>query len=670
MGIMRANLKKIIMNNKIILLINVLLVLVLIAFIYSNPINNIRDYHVEKSQDIIGEYSIYDKQNIIQTFECNDDGINGIEIPVTTSYGKQYGVFSVTLTSEEGALIQQWTTEKRCISTDYGMSYRLDNNLVKGNRYNLIIEAKELDRPNALGVETEQNTVKADESISYIVCLYDEQVEDNHIAIALYTSKPNVFAYISIILIFVAVNYCWFRRDKVIESCSVLIMLILGFIMLMTIASSAGPDEDYHYYTSIMMSNVLLGHDNLAEVEKEYKYDYDTHLNTNNNFNREFDRLLDRGSIDDSRAAVNAGVRISKMLYPVSHIIPATGFTIGRLLKLNGVQVYMLARLFNLIGYIIMIQMALRILPKYKELLFVYAINPMAMQQATSLSYDALINGLSIVFVVIILAHIINNEQITWKDILLLTLLIVAFGPIKPVYIAHVLFVLVAPLSLFNNKKDKAIKILFIAATVAVVMIITSKATPFINGLCLPEVNKYQEMNTVVDSTIVEKIIYAPEKYSAIDVIKSPLKFAGIFIRSINKDFVIRFEEMFGFNPSYEIYTFEYVILIYVVALFMSLFNEEDEGNYFLSKRYKIATFIIALIEIALVVCAGFLMTNYGSNYIQGLQGRYFIPCVFILLFAIKSNKISIQASRFKVLMLVFITYLANIIALMSQIVY
>lgn len=655
-------------KNRVILLVNIIFILTALVLVLTTPFDSIRDYHVERSKDLPNEYSVYDNQVIVQTFKCNVVGVNEIEIPITTSYGKQFGTFTVSLTDVKGEMIQQWKTEKRLISTDYGIAYELDKSLKKGETYNLIIEASELDRPNALGVLTESNDTKIDEDISYIVCLYGEPV-DNHIAIALYTSKPNIFAYISLILILLAINYCWFYKDIRIEKFSVPIMLILGLIMLLIIAPSAGPDEDYHYYTSVMMSNIMLGHDNVAEIEKEYTYDYETHLNSNNNFNRVYENLFRIDNINAADSSLDAGVRISKMQYPLSHIIPAIGITVARILHFNSIQAYTLARLFNLLVYIIIIQLALSIIPKYKEIMFVFAINPMAMQQATSLSYDALINSMSILFVSIIIAHLLNESQITWKDVGILTIIIIMFGPIKPVYIAHVLLVLILPLVVYKGKMDKTTKFVSMALVVLLAMFIVSKATPLLNGLNISSAETNSVVSAEIENQVVEKIIYNPEKYSALDVMRAPVKFAGILVRSLHEHFIIRFEEMFGYNPSYEVYTFEPMIFVYAIALLMCIYNDESD-SVCLNNKIRIGISMAALIESGLVICAGFLMTNYGSNFIQGVQGRYFIPCLFLLLLSIKSDKVIIKASRFSICILVMTVYLYNIVALMSQIVY
>mgnify|MGYP007101951392 CR=1 FL=1 len=75
-------------------------------------------------------------------------------------------------------------------------------------------------------------------------------------------------------------------------------IFLLGLIMLVIFSPGSGPDEDYHYNTSLALSNVLLGRDNISEVEQEYVFDYDRFINANTNFVKVYSELFDFDEID------------------------------------------------------------------------------------------------------------------------------------------------------------------------------------------------------------------------------------------------------------------------------------------------------------------------------------------------------------------------------------
>ena len=147
------------------------------------------------------------------------------------------------------------------------------------------------------------------------------------------------------------------------------------------------------------------------------------------------------------------------LYYPIIYLAPSIGITIGRLMKLNFIQLYYLGRCFNLFAYIFLILIALKITPKYKELMLLIASLPMCLHQAVSYSYDVVINGMSFVFVAYTFLLIYREDGVTWKDALVLVAIGGILCPGKLVYIVLLGFLFIIPKEKFRDLKDRKKKL-------------------------------------------------------------------------------------------------------------------------------------------------------------------------------------------------------------------
>lgn len=84
-------------------------------------------------------------------------------------------------------------------------------------------------------------------------------------------------------------------------------------------------------------------------------------------------------------------------------------------------------------------------------------------------------------------------------------------------------------------------------------------------------------------------------------------------------------------------------ILPYLILLIIAGMRKDDEPIY-LSKKMKIYLCSLAVLGIGFA-CAGMLLswTPISYDWIEGVQGRYFLPFVILLLLSIRSNRITIN---------------------------
>lgn len=119
----------------------------------------------------------------------------------------------------------------------------------------------------------------------------------------------------------------------------------------------------------------------------------------------------------------------------IKHLPATVGLCLGVLLGLPTFWTLELAELFAMTGYLVVCWIAIRTMPTKKEILMLFMALPMVIQQVSCLSYDAVLIPLCFLFIAYICNMYNREDVITWKDLLLCTLIFLVICYIKPPYI-------------------------------------------------------------------------------------------------------------------------------------------------------------------------------------------------------------------------------------------
>lgn len=141
----------------------------------------------------------------------------------------------------------------------------------------------------------------------------------------------------------------------------------------------------------------------------------------------------------------------------IGFLASALGIKVADIFTNSPGIIFYMGRIFATLFSIFVIYKALRIAPKYKELLLLVATIPMFIQQMCSYSYDAALNTFSILAMAILL-KLIYDKEANWKIYTCLLFLCGIFiVNIKILYLPIFLFLLFVPNEKFNRKIDKYI---------------------------------------------------------------------------------------------------------------------------------------------------------------------------------------------------------------------
>ena len=414
--------------------------------------------------------------------------------------------------------------------------------------------------------------------------------------------------------------------------------VIFGIAFSLLIPLRTVPDEPLHIAQAYSISNQLMGtkvniNGSVAERSDDFtNYEYTDHYSWDL-YVKYWKSLL---SPIENETMVPTGQKEISTRYP--YVLAALGITIGRLFHAGTGITLNLGRLFNLLFFAACGALALKLIPFGRELLFVILLLPMTIQQGMSFSYDVMVMALSFLITALFIrdnmSENLTKKQIV-KSVVIQFILAALIFPIKSH--AYVLFFLLPVYTLihhFLNAETKrkiliAVRIFLLLAVVAGIIfwIFTALHPSFI-----PEKTSY--------------VAWAKEDgYTLSYVLHHQLKIMYAMFLTLNYKFDYYFvTTVIGTAlgpltlplPN----SLNYVFLVLLVLA--SLHNRDQEIK--LSRNIKILFFWIFIVTV-LAIFLGMIIawTPISSNYVLGIQGRYFLPVLFMAWILLDSPKVTIS---------------------------
>jgi len=322
------------------------------------------------------------------------------------------------------------------------------------------------------------------------------------------------------------------------------------------------------------------------------------------------------------------------LYYPIEHLPQSLGVTIARLIGLSFFGAFYLGRLFNLVFYVLCVAFAIKLVGAFKLPLFIIGILPMSLQQAASLSSDAFLNGMSLLFIAYTISCIYERDIVRWRDYIALIVIGVLVAPAKAVYFPLVFLVLLI------SKRWKEVygrKAWLITASIALVavasaLIFYGTRTADIAGVSGPVANWEGGYNYTISFALAY-----------------PIETIVIFLRTFYHWHRILILEVFGMHLSgMSIFVpLRYIYMLMLICVASAFFGKRDEWHATIKER--IVYFVISGIVVVLVFASMFFgWTSDWHDVILGLQGRYFIPLLPLALLIIRTKKLLIPFNAFR----------------------
>lgn len=425
----------------------------------------------------------------------------------------------------------------------------------------------------------------------------------------------------------------------------------LGMMFLNVMPGLSAPDEVSHYITSYRMSNRLLGKPDLSsdlglveiragDFPLEDLYGVKTLFDPDD---VEETPVILGNPVDQSTyvtirnwdAVYPAEDRLVSSALPdirttpAGHIVPAIGFSIARILGLNAPALVFCGRLANLLFFLFFTAAAIRLLPFGKEVMAGTALLPMTLHLAASLSYDVLLLAAIFLFTAEVLSLAYGNRKGSLADVLLLCVLAAAFGPCKLVYSLVTLLVFLIPAEKLGGKGRKA-------ALGAAVLGCAAAALFLVNASIIHSYAATEAGTAAVRAT-------NEAGYSVSELLHRPM----FIFQMLRNTFAFQGDELHlgmigmwlgNMDPLLGV---PYIaVQLFSLGLLLLALKQPGETAVMPVWARLWSLGIAALVVLAL--CGAMLVswTTRSAVVIEGLQGRYFLPILPLILFTFKNDKI------------------------------
>lgn len=314
----------------------------------------------------------------------------------------------------------------------------------------------------------------------------------------------------------------------------------------------------------------------------------------------------------------------TKLYSPIQYFPQVIGVTAGRIISDNIVVIGMCGRIAGYIFWVALCAYAIKIVPNKKIFFLIICLLPVNLFSAICISGDTVTNAVCTLFIAIIYRKLYLKEKITKKDKFILIFLSCMISLCKIVYLPFVFLVLLLKIDNFKNKKELMKFIILLI----VISILVGMAWFIIGSINLANSNTASK----------EQLKF---------ILINPIEYIIIILRTIvSKGDYFIYQLSTGNELMCHAKTTIYPIISYVftVVLLISLFINDDNEMFEINNIKRILVYLIMAGTSFLIVTAIYIqwtsLFGIGNYIILGIQGRYFIPIVTLLIFVINKSKI------------------------------
>ena len=335
----------------------------------------------------------------------------------------------------------------------------------------------------------------------------------------------------------------------------------------------------------------------------------------------------------------NEPYQVTLSLKSLSFLPQLVGMTLGSLIKPTVGMIIYMGRFFNALAYIIGIFCLIKYFKYGKLALFFISLQPIMVQQASSLSYDVM-NYLEIMLAIGFITNLAYKKTFSNKDGLLLvpiSLLLLATKPNNFLLLCLIPFI---PLNFegifsFLNTPLRVIK---------------------------QTISKFKYVFYLVLLLAIFSVLYYLMRDNGGVIHYIQVLSNTLLKQHMNGDLnTILTIGMFGFFGNFTIQLPLWLIFINVCILFLAFLSSEE---YFFTKDFATVSSLLFPIQVLATVTVMYLqwtpiVLGNGANISVGSQGRYFTPFLILFLPMI-ANLGNLKIKRHKLITITVVTLLFN----------
>ena len=442
----------------------------------------------------------------------------------------------------------------------------------------------------------------------------------------LYKSNIRTIIYSVILIVFILGVYIvssiiYYKKGMKIENIFLMVAPLTCIFFLVTMPTFKNHDEYYHWLKAYEVSQGTLmtpqedgvqGSMMPEGVSKVFPTDWTT-LDY-----QTMKKLLGVKLNEDNKGILNP--ETATVYSFVQYIPQATGIALARLVTDNVYLITYGGRIVNMIFALLVLYFAIKLMPFGKKLLLIPAMIPIAIEGFTSLSPDAMTISVAFFYIAYILHLAFGDKEqlgIKEKAILLISSIVIALC--KIVYIPLVGLILIIPKEKFKNQGNKN-KILNFCVIAGIAVII--------NLIWLAISSRYLSTFREGDSKI--QVLLA---------LQNPILYIQNVLYTFNLNGSNYLLSLFGADLGWGELIKLYSIVPYAflgIYLFTAITDNELKDKF---KRYQIVWISLVVLAIVGLIFTSLYVqwTTVGQTSIAGIQGRYFLPILPLVMLLLGS---------------------------------
>lgn len=410
-----------------------------------------------------------------------------------------------------------------------------------------------------------------------------------------------------------------------------IIALAVGLFLCLALPANTGIsyDDGIHVNRIMQLSrgkhtgltpaeNALMGWDWSVIYEESYHHTWDTWADQQ--------RYADMAEAVAQDKELESTQVLQWMFSDAGYVTQAAGALVSRVLHLPFLWQVRVIRLFNMLTYVALTYLAVRVLKRFKLTMACAALMPTALFMASNFSYDPTTNGLCFLGIALAVDAILDRRTLLTRKRAAAILLCILLGAMsKVVYMPLLLLVLMLPRSKFESQAAKwwfkSLSVVLCIAAVGIMVLGVSNGSV---GL---------QDNRAGGADSAGQIAY---------LLAHPLAYLGTFFKVIFRDFDMYFVDACRFDLGY---LPDLTGTLTLVCLGLTLFTAFTDNDTSLSQKMnwklRLGMLIVAGLAVGMVFTTMYVAgAPVGATEYWGVQGRYMIPMIPLMLMLLSPDGI------------------------------
>lgn len=320
---------------------------------------------------------------------------------------------------------------------------------------------------------------------------------------------------------------------------------------------------------------------------------------------------------------------------PLSYFPSFLILWIMKFLNVKPLLMMYILRFCSLLVYLALCYTAIKITPCKKWLFFLFALLPINVYQASSLSADGITFGFMTLFLAYTfrLAYSRNTQKISKNQIFVWDVLITVIGLLKFAYFPVVLLYFLIPESKFDSKKT------YYKNFATVILVNALLIGAFLLSILInPPLTRYTDAYLVVNKfDLLKQIILSPFSY-----IKNVIASTFFLMFFLYQNMISSVGVTLAMIPMSLTHLGWFMLLL-------SVFYKTKDEICTITLKHK-GLILTALIVSYFVIMTSVYLIYQTQPYIVGIQGRYLTPLVLYSLLLFSSEKFCLKNSVIPIL--------------------